>query len=113
LARRLSFTPERRRTGAAGTRADGALRRAPTADRLDLPQAFRHQGQAPSYRQLDVVVRRLREQGIRQLDYDEELEDIAVENGSSGIVALDVHSAFHFGVEALYREPRHSRARGA
>jgi hypothetical protein len=50
----------------------------------------------------------LRRSGVKELDYDDELQDLATANGSMAIVALDLHTAFYFGVEALYRGPKPS-----
>ena len=91
------------------------LRRAsaePTSDRFDLGRAFRYLGRGPSYRQLDAVVKRLHDAGVKELDNDEELDETAEANGSMSIVALDLQTAFYFGVETLYAGPKQSTREG-
>jgi len=81
---------------------------AAVSDPHDLARAFRYLGRGPSYRQLDAVVKRLHAEGLEELPDGEELEEIAEQNGSMGVVALDLETAFYFGTESLYAGPRHS-----
>jgi hypothetical protein len=86
------------------------MRSAPNTDRtdrFDLARAFRYLGREKSYHRLDVVVKRLRAEGVKELPSDQELEQIAEANGSSAITALDLDVAFYHGVESLYAGPRH------
>ena len=76
---------------------------------VDLAQAFRFLGVAPSYRELGLVVNWLRESGIKEIDYDDDLVALAEANGSGWHEALDLCSAVVYGVEVLYAGPRKAR----
>jgi hypothetical protein len=76
---------------------------------VDLAQAFRFLGVAPSYRELGLVVNWLRESGVEEVIYDEESVELAKANGSGALVALDLSVAFAHGVESLYAGPRAGR----
>ena len=77
--------------------------------RVDLGQAFRFLGVAPSYRELGLVVDWLREAGVEEVDYDEELIELAEANGATAHEALDLVSALAYGVEVLYAGPAKAR----
>jgi hypothetical protein len=77
---------------------------------LGLEEAFRLLGGGPSHERLAWVADRLRESGV-EVYYDDESIALAEANGSSGLVALDLQAAYHFGVGSLRQcEPRHSRS---
>ena len=77
--------------------------------KVDLAQAFRFLGHAPTYRELGLVVNWLRESGVKEIDYDDELVELAEANGSGWHTALDLCSAVVYGVELLYAGPRKAR----
>ena len=81
------------------------LRTLPAEGQLDLPTAFRILGTAPSFRELRLVVRLLRESGVQEVAYDEDLVELAAANGSSAFDALDLAVAVNHGVECLYAGP--------
>jgi hypothetical protein len=62
-------------------------------------------GVAPSYRELGLVVNWLRESGMEDLDYDDDLVELAEANGSGWHEALDLSTAVAYGVESLYAGP--------
>jgi hypothetical protein len=76
---------------------------------VDLAQAFRFLGEAPSYRELGLVVNWLRESGVEEITYDEELVELAEANGSGWHEALDLCTALAHGVESLYAGPARAR----
>ena len=76
---------------------------------VDLAQAFRFLGVAPTYRELRLVVNWLRESGIKEIDYDDDLVALAEANGSGWHEAMDLASAVVYGVERLYAGPRKAR----
>jgi hypothetical protein len=77
--------------------------------RVDLAAAFRFLGVAPSYRELGLVVSWLRESGVEELTYDDELVEFAEANGSGWHEALDLSTALAHGVESLYAGPVKAR----
>jgi hypothetical protein len=87
------------------------LRRTPSRP-LDLATAFRILGETPSWRELGLVAEALREAGV-EVPFDEETRKLAAANGSSALVALDLHTALAYGIEALTGGPRKSRAAAA
>ena len=78
-------------------------------DQLDLAGAFRFLGEAPRFQGLALVVDLLRESGVQEVIYDDELVELAKANGCSGFDALDLATAFAHGVESLYAGPQWSR----
>jgi hypothetical protein len=82
------------------------LGRSLPAKKVDLAQAFRFLGHAPSYRELGLVVNWLRESGLKEIDYDDELVELAEANGSGWHTALDLSCAVVYGVESLWAGPR-------
>jgi hypothetical protein len=82
---------------------------------FELAQAFRFLEVAPSYRELGLVGNWLRESGVEEITYDEELVELAEANGSGWHEALDLSTAVASGVESLYAGPvklRRSRSSG-
>jgi hypothetical protein len=79
--------------------------------RVDLAQAFRFLGMAPSYRELGLVVNWLRESGVEEITYDDDLVELAEANGSGWHEALDLSTAVAYGVESLYAGPVKARGR--
>lgn len=75
---------------------------------FDLRAAFRFLGAAPSYSDFEIAVGLLREAGI-EVDYTDELCDLAEECGSSAFVALDLHTAVAYRVKSLYAGPSGAR----
>ena len=86
------------------------LARSLPGKQVDLAQAFRFLGVAPSYRELGLVVNWLRESGVKDLDYDEELVELAEANGATAHEALDLVSALAYGVEVLWAGPQKARS---
>ena len=86
------------------------LGRSLPAKQVDLAQAFRFLGVDPSYRELGLVVDWLRESGVEDLDYDDELVELAEAKGSRWHDALDLVSALAYGVEVLWAGPRKARS---
>ena len=66
-------------------------------------------GSGSSYRELRLVVKWLREAGVKEIDYSDDLVALAEENGSGWHEALDLCSAVVYGVEILYAGPRKAR----
>ncbi|HEY6638551.1 MAG TPA: hypothetical protein VIZ61_12780 [Solirubrobacterales bacterium] len=77
---------------------------------VDLAQAFRFLAVAPSYRELGLVVNWLREAGVEEVIYDDDLVELAEANGSGWHEALDLVSAVAYGVEVLWAGPRKARS---
>ena len=78
--------------------------RIPTRRRIDLEQAFKYLGTAPTRRDLGLVADLLQESEV-EVNYGRELREIAVANGSSAIDALDLATAVAYGVESLWAGP--------
>ena len=75
---------------------------------LDLAGAFRFlaMGQGPGRRNLAFAIELLRESGVEEVVYDDELVELAESNGASAFDALDLATAFAYGVESLSAGPR-------
>ena len=76
---------------------------------VDLGQAFRFLGSGPSYRELGLVVEWLRQAGIEEVTYDDELVELAEANGATAHQALDLAVAVSHGVQSLYAGPPWAR----
>jgi hypothetical protein len=76
----------------------------PLPGRFDLAAAFRYLGPGPSWREFGIASDLLRKSGT-EVDYDEATIAVAEENGSNALTALDLHGAFHFGVDSLRAGP--------
>ena len=72
---------------------------------VDLAAAFKFLGTAPSYGELGLVVNWLRESGVEEVDYDDDLVELAQANGATAHEALDLAVAVSHGVESLYAGP--------
>ena len=70
---------------------------------------FRFLGEAPRFQGLALVVDLLRESGVEEVSYDDELVALAEANGASGFDALNLATAFAHGVESLTAGPQWSR----
>ena len=78
---------------------------------LDLAGAFRFlaMGQGPARRNLAFAIELLRESGVEEVVYDDDLVELAEANGASAFDALDLATAFAHGVEGLTGGPKRSR----
>ena len=80
---------------------------------LDLAGAFRFLGMGsdPGRRNLAFAIELLRESGVEDVVYDDDLVELAEANGASAFDALDLATAFAYGVESLTAGPKRSRQR--
>ena len=80
-------------------------------NQLDLAGAFRFLGMGsdPGRRNLAFAIELLRESGVEEVVYDDDLVALAEANGASAFDALDLATAFAHGVESLYAGPQCSR----
>ncbi len=78
--------------------------RTPHGASPDVRWAFRVLRGGPSLREIGLVADLLREAGA-DIEYNDELVELAVECGSGALVALDLSTAVAYGVEALTAGP--------
>jgi hypothetical protein len=77
-----------------------------TDDRELIRGAFTALGDGPSRRELALVVNALHRAGVSEIDWSDELVELARESGASAFVALDLVTALAHGLPALTAGPR-------